>query len=178
MATRHTSQTLRILRFLAFAATLLGGYHLVSTALVFNKSFSAQGIVLDFAPTNEAFAPDRTPIIGFVDYRNEKWFGAPESALGSSDAIIGQEIAIRYSPEAPEAFRLDTVLGLWGSGVRAVLYGLVPYLFMTIFMASPGKSKPSRPPSKKRESTLNVSHMVDHSQITNDTDKPVVRRMR
>ena len=163
---------------MAFAATLLGGYKLVGTVMDYNDSIPTQGIVLDFAPTNEAFAPDRTPIVAFIDYRDEKLFDTPESALGATASVRGLKIAIRYNRDNPESFRLDTVLGMWGSGVLGVLYGLVPYLFLTVFMASSSKSKLPHPRAKKRESTLNVSHLVDHTQSLTDTDKPVVRRMR
>jgi len=178
MATKRPTSLLRILRMLALVATILAGFKLVNAVIAYNASFPAQGIVLDFAQTDEAFAPDRTPIIAFIDYRNQKLFGTPESALGSSAALLGQKIPIRYIRDNPNSFRLDTVLGMWGSGVITLLYGLVPFLILNFITAPTSKRKPARPRARQRKSTLNVSHLVDHTQSTTDTDRPVVRRMR
>ncbi|NOR63854.1 MAG: hypothetical protein GQ535_15365 [Rhodobacteraceae bacterium] len=177
MATKRPSFVLRSLRLLAFAATLLGGYKLVSTAIFKDASFFAQGIILDFEPTEEAFAPARTPLIAFIDFADQKQLATPESALGTEAAYLGQKVVIRYSPDNPRILRLDTFLGMWGSGVASLLFGLIPFLFFHTRIAKASKRTPARK-SAKRKSTLNVSHLVDHTQNMTDTDKPVVRRMR
>lgn len=176
MATKRPSSVLRTLRLIALVATVLGSFKLVSTVMFLNTAFPAQGIILDYAQADEAFAPDRTPIIAFIDYRDQKLFGTPESALGTSATFLGQKVPILYQPDNSQNFRLDTLIGMWGSSVISLLYGLVPFLLLNTFTGAANTSTRQR--TRKRKSTLGVKHLVDHTQSLSDTDKPVVRRMR
>lgn len=178
MATKRPSSILRVLRLIALAATFLGSTNLVSTVVFYNSSFPTQGIILDFAQTDEAFSSGRTPIIAFTDYQNQKHFATPLSAVGSAYYILGQKRPIRYVRDSPEVFRIDTLIGMWGSGVIGLLYGLVPFVLLSVLISANRKGAPTRKSARKRQSTLGVKHLVDHTQSLNDTDKPVVRRMR
>ena len=178
MATKRPPSILRTLRMIALAATVLGSTKLVSTILFYNSSFSAQGIILDWAPSDEAFSTGRTPVIAFVDYRNQKQFAAPQSAAGTGGDRMGRKIPIRYDPDHPEIFRIDTPMGMWATGVINLLYGLVPFLLLSLLMAATGKKSPKRKRTPTRKSTVKVEHILDHSQKQKDSDKPVVRRMR
>ncbi len=178
MATKRPSSILRILRLIALVAAVLGSTNLVATVLFYNSSFPAQGIILEWAPSDEAFSTGRTPVIAFVDYRNQKQFAAPQSAAGTVNDRMGRKILIRYNPDNPEIFRIDTLMGMWATGVLGLLYGLVPFLLLSFLIAATNKKAPGRKRAAKRKSTLGVKHLVNHTQNMTDTDKPVVRRMR
>lgn len=178
MASKRPFSILRILRLVALAATFWGGFHLVSAIQFYNSSFSARGIILDWAPSDEAFSSGRTPIIAFTDFRENKLLKSPQSAAGTEHNKLGQSILIMYNPSHPDVFRIDTAMGMWASSVISLLYGLVPFLLLSFIIATTSKRPKKRPRAKQRKSTLNVSHLVDHSQNMTDTDKPVVRRMR
>ncbi|MBL1434588.1 MAG: DUF3592 domain-containing protein [Rhodobacteraceae bacterium] len=178
MARKRPFSILRALRLFALVATFLGSSHLASTILFYNSSFATQGIILDWASSDEAAASGRTPIIAFIDFRDRKRLAAPQSAAGTENEQLGHKIQIRYNPDNPDIFRIDTPMGMWGSGIMSVLYGLVPFLLLSFLISSTNKRPTKRPRVQQRKSTLNVSHLVDHSQSMTETDRPVVRRMR
>ncbi|HIP24482.1 MAG TPA: hypothetical protein EYG79_12955 [Rhodobacteraceae bacterium] len=175
MATKRPSSLLRTLRLIALVATLPGSFKLVSTVIFLNNAFPAQGIILDYAQADEAFAPDSTPIIAFINYRDQKVFGTPQSALGTSATFLGQKVPILYQPDNAQNFRLDTLMGLWGSSVISLLYGLLPFLLFNTLIGASNEGARTR---TRRKSTLGVKHLLDHTQNLSDTDRPVVRRMR
>lgn len=177
MATKRPPSLLRTLRFIAFAATLLGSGTLVSTILFYNTSLPARGIILDFAPNDERFSPETTPIIAFIDFRNQKQLAAPVSALGTEALFLGQKTPIRYDSNRPEVFRMDTLLGLWGSGVIRILYGLIPFLILSVLIGKQAPARPQRQATSSRSSTLKPLHLIRHKN-TPISNNSVVRRMR
>ena len=178
MARKRPFSILRTLRFVALVATLLNSVGLVSTVLFYNSSIPAQGIILEWAPSDEAFSTGRTPVIAFIDHRNQKHLLAPQSAAGTANDRMARKIPIRYNPDNPAIFRIDTLMGMWATGVISLLYGLVPLVLLSLLIAATGKKAPGRKHMRKRKSTLGVKHLVDHAQNITATDKPVVRRMR
>jgi len=178
MAHKRPHSLLSMLRFIAFAATLLGSYKLVSTALFFNSSLQTQGIVIDFALNDELFGPNKTPLIAYIDFSNRKHISTPESALGSEYLFLGQKVPIRYNGSDPSIVRIDTFLGMWGTGGINILFGLVPLIALSFL----GGGAPARSPAKRRsgprKSTLKVKHLVNHTTNVAESDRPVVRRMR
>ncbi len=178
MASKRPSSILRVLRLIALVATFLGSTNLIATILFYNSSYSAQGIILDWAPSDEAFSTGRTPIIAFIDYRGHKQLAAPQSAAGTANVLMGRKIQIRYNPDNPEFFRIDSPMGMWATGVISLLYGLVPFLLLSLLISATSRKAPRRKHAAQRKSTLGVKHLVDHTQNMTATDKPVVRRMR
>lgn len=177
MATKRPPSLLRTLRLIAFAATLLSSGTLVSTILFYNVSFPTSGIILDFAPNDERFSPETTPIIAFIDFRNQKQLAAPDSALGTEGLFLGQKVPIRYDSNRPEVFRLDTLLGIWGSGVIRILYGLIPFLILSVLIRKRAPARAQRQATSPRSSTLKPLHLIRHKN-TPTSDNGVVRRMR
>ena len=177
MAKKRPPSLLGTLRFIAFAATLLGSGTLVSTILFYNSSLPASGIILDFAPNRERFSPETTPIIAYIDYRNQKRLGAPISALGTVGVLLGQKAALRYDANRPEVFRIDTLLGMWGAGVIRILYGLVPFLVLGMLAGRRAPARVQKPAASPRSSTLKPQHLIRHKSAPT-SDSGVVRRMR
>ncbi len=178
MATKRPPSLLRTLRLIALAVALLGIGKLVSTVLFSNNAYYANGIILDFAPTDEFFSPKTTPIIAFVDFRDQKQLAAPESALGTENLFLGQKVLIRYDPNTPKILRIDTPIGLWGTGVIRILFGLVPFVILSLVISAQGKRAPARQPRMAaRSQSIKPTHLIRHKGAA-PVEAGVVRRMR
>lgn len=178
MATKRPFSILRFLRLIALLATFLSSTALISTALFYQSSIPARGIILDWAPSDEAFSTGRTPVIAFVDFQNRKQFSAPQSAAGTGADRMGREIPIRYSPDNPAIFRIDTLMGMWATGIIQLLYGLVPFLLLSLLIAATASKTPKRKRVARRTNAIKGMQPAEKRPTPSSTDKPVIRRMR
>lgn len=127
---------LHFLRQLALVATLLCTFPLVTSGLFYQTALLNEGTVLDFAPNSGAFQPESTPVLAFTDYMHQKHIATPQSALGAGAVQRGDVLRLRYDPENPENFRLDTPLGMWGVSVIILLCGLLPFLLLHLLVSA------------------------------------------
>lgn len=178
MATKRPPSLLRTLRLIALAVTLFGISNVASAVFFNNNTFSTQAIVLEFAPNDTFFGPGRTPVMAFVDFRNNKRISSPLSALGTGDLQLGQKRDIRYDSFDPNVFRLDTPLGMWGDSALRLLMGLIPLIFLSISIASSGKKAPARAAWQPKKGSIKPVHLIRHTGDSINSDTPAVRRMR
>ncbi len=177
MAKNSPSSLLSTLRLIALAATLLASGPLISSLLFYKNALLTGGIVLEFAPNDAIFEPDTTPVIAFVDYRRQKYIAVPDSAFGADNVLLGQRLRLKYDPVNPENFRLDTPLGMWGRSVIRLLYGLVPFLILSVLLAGKGKRAPVQAPPRTRSQSIKPEHLIRHKNAP-PRESGVVRRMR
>lgn len=180
MARKKPFSLLRNLRFIAFLVVVYALWHLVQ-AFVFNQSnWPTDGIILEFVENDAPFNPSQSPLIAYVDFDGGKHLVIPENALDTETLSVGQKVWIVYSIDNPEHMRLDTPLGVWGTGSIWLVLGLAPLIILSVLISIFGKGKPNRSPHQRAKPTRSIEavHLLGHDVDASDRDAPVVRRMR
>ncbi len=179
MARKNTPSILRTLRLVALFALILAIGKLGLSARFYTAAAPTIGVVLETVWADNFLGPKTSPVIGFIDIDNEKRVAIPENVLATRGFVPGQKVHILYDIRDPESIRLDTPVGIWGTGVLWLVFALVPVLILSGLIAATRKRAPKlRPsPAQRQNRSIRPMHITPH-QGGPEPDTPVVRRMR
>lgn len=121
-------KSLRLFRWVGVALVVFGIGVGVRTLLFLNAAETTTATVVSVRSDRSGTGRDRTtvyyPTVRFFDHEDNAV--TAETRIGSSSFNFrpGQEVAVRFLPENPTRFEIDSFMSLWGFTVIPLIIGI------------------------------------------------------